>query len=585
MGAISLTGLLCLSLVGMLPWAIFVPVAALHIIICHRYFYMQWLPERSFTIIMLAIFAVEGLRLYVFGREILVDVLRDLIVLTGLTRFILRKTPREMYQIMGIALTECILSTIFTDSPTFLIGLLVMAALIPMALYQLDSLEFATNESPPARDHWLKVWLGIIALSAVLFYIIPRPAHTIINFSLAQQTRTGFSEEVSLNQESRISEDRSVAMRIIWNQAPERFYLAGARLEQATPEGFIKAEKTMTQFEKRNRYSDTLTIYPSGIYSKNVFAPFSLSDVSGRHVVSQGTNTYFMGEIPPVYTVWVERQPPHEPPGSLDYPSELEPTASLGRELAGNGSAKTKAERLANHLMQNCSYTLDALNVPEGESPINWFTTQGKRGSCEHFAAGLAIMLRGADIPARVVSGFVVQEFNEDYFIVRSSGAHAWVEYHDAGRWHTIDATPRSSEPAIRRSNIIDRLRFSWARWVIEYSLKDQINLAGYLSYTAPRELKELDRRYAGLLLILPLLVIIYRLIRHQRISPYEKVMKALGGLKLEGSHKDHLTTVREQRPEIAAEFEKYQQRYLGWRFGGRQVDIDGLTKEIIRKI
>ena len=48
-------------------------------------------------------------------------------------------------------------------------------------------------------------------------------------------------------------------------------------------------------------------------------------------------------------------------------------------------------------------------------------------GFCEHYATGLALLLRAAGIPARVAAGYLGGEWSDlgDYLIVRQSDAHA----------------------------------------------------------------------------------------------------------------------------------------------------------------
>ena len=103
-------------------------------------------------------------------------------------------------------------------------------------------------------------------------------------------------------------------------------------------------------------------------------------------------------------------------------------------------------------------------------------------------------MIRSCGIPDRVVTGFLVTEYNEsgDYFIVRACDAHAWVEYFDK-TWVTVDATPTARQAPGMQFHIIDELRFRWIRWVIQYSLEDQINFTAGIFTTAPRIATQLE--------------------------------------------------------------------------------------------
>ena len=79
------------------------------------------------------------------------------------------------------------------------------------------------------------------------------------------------------------------------------------------------------------------------------------------------------------------------------------------------------------------SYTLRPQLL--GDAPIDEFLFQTKEGFCEHYAAAFVVMMRAADIPARVVTGYLGGQMNDDYMIVRQSDAHAWAEAYINGSW------------------------------------------------------------------------------------------------------------------------------------------------------
>lgn len=106
-----------------------------------------------------------------------------------------------------------------------------------------------------------------------------------------------------------------------------------------------------------------------------------------------------------------------------------------------------------------------------GVDPVLDFLQRGRRGHCEYFASGLALLLRSLDVPARVVGGYVVSERHPllDYHLVRQWDAHAWVEAWIDGRWITLDPAPLQStepDPATRRSWLavaLETLRYGLA--------------------------------------------------------------------------------------------------------------------------
>ena len=130
------------------------------------------------------------------------------------------------------------------------------------------------------------------------------------------------------------------------------------------------------------------------------------------------------------------------------------------------------------------------------------FTT--KQGFCEHYASAFVFLMRAANIPARVVTGYLGGEFNDvgNYYIVRQSDAHAWAEVWLAGQgWVRVDPTgvdrpgPRASAACLRRVSDsaalpfmernppqwmrdlrfnLDALANQWNQWVLGYDTERQ---------------------------------------------------------------------------------------------------------------
>jgi hypothetical protein len=73
-----------------------------------------------------------------------------------------------------------------------------------------------------------------------------------------------------------------------------------------------------------------------------------------------------------------------------------------------------------------------------------------RRGYCEQYAGAMAVMVRAAGVPARVVLGYTPGEVQSDGSrLITSDDAHAWVEvyFQDLG-WVPFDPTPISRERA-----------------------------------------------------------------------------------------------------------------------------------------
>lgn len=79
---------------------------------------------------------------------------------------------------------------------------------------------------------------------------------------------------------------------------------------------------------------------------------------------------------------------------------------------------------------RRCLYTLEAPAIPRGEDAAAHFLLQSRRGACDLFATALVVTSRMAGVPARVVTGYQVGEYDSEFGLitVRESDAHAWTE-------------------------------------------------------------------------------------------------------------------------------------------------------------
>lgn len=89
-----------------------------------------------------------------------------------------------------------------------------------------------------------------------------------------------------------------------------------------------------------------------------------------------------------------------------------------------------------------------------GENGMDDFLFATRRGFCEHYASAFVTLMRGAGVPARVVTGYQGAELNpvDGFYIVRQSDAHAWAEVwiKDKG-WVRVDPTAAVAPDRIER--------------------------------------------------------------------------------------------------------------------------------------
>ena len=87
-------------------------------------------------------------------------------------------------------------------------------------------------------------------------------------------------------------------------------------------------------------------------------------------------------------------------------------------------------------------YSLSTKQGTSGDDLVDFLRL--RRGYCEQYAGAMAVMVRAAGVPARLVLGYTPgQEQGDGSRLITSDDAHAWVEVYYSGLgWVTYDPTP-----------------------------------------------------------------------------------------------------------------------------------------------
>ncbi len=92
----------------------------------------------------------------------------------------------------------------------------------------------------------------------------------------------------------------------------------------------------------------------------------------------------------------------------------------------------------------------DIEQVRGKRTKLQTFMEDRKAAHCEYFAAATVLLLRSQSIPARLSTGYLVYEYDndEENFAARKRNAHAWAEAYDAAtdRWQVVESTPGTDE-------------------------------------------------------------------------------------------------------------------------------------------
>lgn len=521
----------------------------------------------------------------------LLDLVAGFLVYLIFTRFIFKSEFNDYLFGYLIAIVCLLIGAIFQQSLAFGVIFLSFYLVLSWCLifYTLIA-ERTGSRSPPTNfktagknerpGSALLGWsTGLVILSfamtATIFIAFPRFGLGFLTLNTASSPLTGFSDTVTLGDVGKIKSNPAVVMRVEYTQGGEnykpksRILWRGVVLDHYN--GRTWTSTLGTEFKTRNRPGTGLKLFkvsnPTEVVKQNVYmesfdAPYLFThgvplfiDGNFIHVQMDKHFVFKTGDArsgPRKYTLVSEISDPtisynldlpeHEtdlfPSRFLQLPDDTSgKTQQLAEDLTGNsGSDNERAQKILNHFA-DFRYTLEMENDPD-KTALEHFLFQRKAGHCEYFASAMVILLRSAGVPARLVNGFVGVEWNEwgDYLIIRQSHAHSWVEAFIPGKgWTVYDPTP--PDPALATpaqlhplARSLDFLRMSWQRYVVRYSLHDQVQVMQFFR-TGSRDalqilkgLKDLDwetlaqtaRKFSPIVLTLILMTIIFVILKRR---------------------------------------------------------------------
>ncbi|HEY3065990.1 MAG TPA: transglutaminaseTgpA domain-containing protein [Methylomirabilota bacterium] len=487
----------------------------------------------------LAVAGVTALVLdLVYVATSVLDGLVHVLVFLVLYRLAVARTPRETGDVGFLAFFMLVAASPVTVGVGFL-GLFIAFLVVGTWLLMLRHvvMECERSQAPgartlPARGRVL-LQLSLLAsavtlaLTAVLFFIIPRVGQAALPLRAPLgRMVSGFTDRVELGSFGEIEADATVAMRVHFAAGlpASPVALRGLRWRGVVLDSFDGHAWSMTPrprtLLRRSPGGDvTVSVYrgTGPLVSQEIFlepigtevvfgaprmlrlaihAPVvAMDEAGGLTVTVPAARLHYTVEselelVSPRVVAAANRPLPEAERaalgGYLALPPQRPRVAALAREKSAGGAGPyDAAERLTRFLSEEFRYTR-ALERRTTLDPVEEFLFERRAGNCEYFAASLAVMLRTLDIPARVVNGFQRGEWNPygQYFMVRMRDAHSWVEAYFAGvGWLTFDPSPRAdaderfAAPGAM-SLYLDALRLRWYRYVINWSLRDQVAAA-----------------------------------------------------------------------------------------------------------
>ncbi len=388
------------------------------------------------------------------------------------------------------------------------------------------------------------LFMALLAMTLGIFFTMPRfdlqRALPFLQLK-SDQSLTGFSDEITYGDVVDIIEDNRIALRVDVSEEvelPSVPYWRMIALDEYTGRGFRMSASAKKQADTLNTHrfgrinedseEPAWTYYFEGGISRylpllgNVnnlrfqnrvkfdFNPllwiFALEETPGKVFFYQNTGPLETGIVPRqlVDSELAEtsasvdaldedlRYPQTTLELPLDYLSHSRLRQVVNEILSSteNKSVVDFTEQAISWLTKNHSYSLKT-KMPEGEGDalVRWMMSSAA-GHCELYAGSLTLILRAAGYPARVVTGFKGGTWNgyENYFMVRNSKAHAWVEVYDPKLgWLRADPTPGSDDIAIAGGALtgllaidrtfgayLDSLRVLWYRRIVNFDQRQQ---------------------------------------------------------------------------------------------------------------
>lgn len=494
------------------------------------------LSRRSWTALNLVVLAFFILDLILISQSLLVASTRFVVFLM-INKLFNLKTPQDHLQLYLISFLQLLAASTFTADITFVVSfvLYLLTATWALLLHHLvteDARPFAAPglQRLPGRPPGL-TWLfflntngiaiGALGCTLLLFVLLPRVGLGFFHRTQSDLIRmSGFSEQVDLGEIGTVKLDSTVVMRvqpsrplppregIYWRGMVFDSYDGRAWRNRLGRGGLVPSEGNGVFHLSSPRYPDrivTQEVILEPLDTAVLFgAPYAVQ-VSGRFpslkvnemgslslwtVPATRIDYTLTSQLPALTFGDAEARSVSYPPSIRRFYLQLPDRSDRIRQLSERvtESADTvlrKVTAIENYLQANYRYTLN-IEPASSDSPIEDFLFGQKAGYCEHYATAMTLLLRSIGIPARLVTGFLPGEWNEfgKYYTVRQSDAHAWVEvWFPQTGWYPFDPTPPAPSKTIPAlwgllARSIDSLQWRWNRYVIYYSLRDQISLA-----------------------------------------------------------------------------------------------------------
>ena len=461
-----------------------------------------------------------------------------LLIGLGLIKILTPKRERDRVLLSFISFSLILLAATTAVSVLFLALLVayVFLAVLTLILLECGKGQDKRDPAPFTVSGCVPVaaatTVALIVVAVPIFLVIPRSGPLFIWLSQdSSGTLSGFSEQVQLGDLGRIIPNHRVVMRVqvdLPSEAlPSDLKLRGITLDHYDgkswsntrtsyrrlaashpPMGFLVANQRR-QDESLVRQSVVLesftnlifglprmiSVAGSGFFDGPIFQDGNGAVrffPSGRRAVRYVADSDLLGRDQQLQLRTGQDGRSDVGRHYLQLPDLASSVYEMAREFRLRHTDPAKQAMLIEHFLKT-QYEYSLQNRSSlAQDPLHQFLLVDKAGHCEYFATAQAVLMRILGIPARVINGFRLGEFNawSGSYIVRQSDAHSWVEgYFPGAGWVEFDPTPggHRNAPYLRQlaARFLDALDLFWLE-VISFDRFRQMGLL-YSAHTQLR--------------------------------------------------------------------------------------------------
>ncbi|TWI06764.1 transglutaminaseTgpA domain-containing protein [Aerolutibacter ruishenii] len=372
-------------------------------------------------------------------------------------------TLRDARSLVGFALFAPF-ATFLLDQGPLSLALGLLATLISLLALQRFADVEAGDTSAPTLRHRLPAIGRLVAMGVPLtlaaFWLFPRMATPLWGVPERALARPGLSDSMTPGEWVDLMNDDTPTLRVrFFGAAPrqEQMYWRGPVLWQFDgrswtqpgwyrnlPVADTEPAETRWDYEMEVESTDRRQLValdlplsaPAGTrlsIDHGLWAEHPQTTL-GRWRVQSAPPRRYQAELPQTLRHAALELPPGYNPRTL----------ALARQWRAEAGADDAAivQRAMAWIRAEFAYTLDTPLL--GRHAVDEFLFDYKQGFCEHFSSAFVVLMRGAGIPSRVVTGYAGGYRNPigNYWLVRRSDAHAWAEVWLPDRgWVRVDPT------------------------------------------------------------------------------------------------------------------------------------------------